>query len=166
MTPTPSRPGPPTGTKVLRRSALLLLAAGLLTASLGLFSASSKAEAEPQTYTVVRHILYRSADGSLTVEEAESRTIEQFVVNAHSWGSANTPVAVWFNPEGASGNHDTPALIQNALATWNSVTNTFSFVYAGASSADTGSCSRGSPQVDGLNTIAFDDGIGPLSLGE
>src|SRR5688572_6200052 len=166
MTPTPSRPGPPTGTKVLRRSALLLLAAGLLTASLGLFSASSKAEAEPQTYTVVRHILYRSADGSLTVEEAESRTIEQFVVNPHIWSASNLPVNVRYNATGAPAGIDVQSLVQNAIGTWNAVTNTFAFVYGGDTSDDTGSCMRGEPEVDGINTIAFNDDIGPLSLGE
>ena len=166
MTPTPSRPGPQTGTQVLRRSALLLLAAGLIMASLGLFSASGSAEAEPQTYTVVRHILYRAADGSLTIEEAESRTIEQFVVNPHTWSASNLPVNVRYNSAGAPAGIDTQTLIQNAIGTWNAVTSSFSFAYGGDSSGDTGSCVNGSPQVDGINTIAFDDGIGALSLGE
>src|SRR5215204_6140631 len=133
MTPTPSCPGPPTGTTLLRRSALLLLAAGLVTASLGLFSAATSAEGEPQTYTVVRHILYRSADGSLTIEEAESRTIEQFVVNPHIWSTTSLPISVRYNGEGGPAGIDTQALIQTAIGTWNAVNSGFSFVYSGAS---------------------------------
>lgn len=136
-------------------------------ASLGLMSASGSAEAEPQTYTVVRHILYRSADGSLSIEEAESRTIEQFVVNPHTWSTSSLPVTVRYNSTGAPSGIDTEGLIQDAIGTWNAVTNSFSFIYGGESTADTGSCVRSAtPDIDGINTIAFDDEIGALSLGE
>ena len=62
-----------------QRLPLVLLLAGLVVGTLSLVLALRPAGAEQQTYTVVRHILYRSADGSLVIEEAESRTIEQFV---------------------------------------------------------------------------------------
>ena len=148
------------------RLPLLLLVAGVAVGALSLALVSRPAAAEPQTYTVVRHILYRDAAGSLVIEEAESRTIEQFQVNAHIWGTNSLPVTVQFNAEGAPAGHDAVALIQNALTTWNGVTGSFQFVNGGASSADTGSCANGVPQVDGVNTIAFNDGIGSLSLGE
>jgi len=119
-----------------------------------LFLQPANAQELDPTYTVVRHILTATEDGSVTVEE--ETVVAQFAVNANTWAPISMPVSVQYNGAGEiPGGHNLPGIIQGALATWNSVTpTTFSFTYEGATSSNPGGCA--SPiTLDGTNTIQF-----------
>lgn len=143
--------------KTRRRTVLapLLLALALAMGAGAVFSAARPAEAEVEYYLVRKHILTMAPDG--TIEATETTVSAAFVVNQHRWAAASMPVGVSYNPGGAPAGHDLPAILQQAITTWNAVSpSSFSFTYAGTSTGATGSCDN-VPNVDGKNTVRFVD---------
>jgi len=131
-----------------------------LAASAGLGST----DAELQEYIVVRHTLYEAeagvANGDYEVETS------YFVVNAHRWAPSAMPVPVTFNSADAIPGHDMPAILQQAIQTWNGATpSTFSFVWQGSSAGLTGTCNFAA-NLDGLNTVKFVNDLPPGVLGQ
>jgi|GEM_PF-4267322 len=141
---------------------LAALALGVL---LGLFAITAGASEPQGEYVVVRHLLYLSADGSIAIEEeSTTRVSAAYVVNDHLWAEDALPIRVAYNPAGAPAGHDVPALLQQAIGTWNAAGSGFAFEWAGTGSALTGSCGQ-AVQVDGVNNIQF-AALPPLVLGQ
>ena len=148
-----------------RMAAFFGLVAGLALGGFAIASAASGTSA-PEQYVVVRHVLYAGPNGELISEEAGSTTVSaQFVVNQHIWALNSLPVPVQYNADGAPGGLSVTNIITQAIGTWNGAGSGFSFAWGGSSSGDTGSCAPGNPQIDGINTIRFENLTG-LTLGQ
>lgn len=171
MQSTFSRRGPGRPTVLRRFAPVALLAGGLLAGIVGLTAAAAEPSPELTTITVTRQVLYMGGDGELLVEEQqEQRIIEEFKVNPKVWAQGALPLQFRYNPEGAPIGHDVPALIANAVNTWNAVTSTFSFAYAGETADGSNLCDTGadfdpSEDLDGKNTIQFVPLDNQLALG-
>lgn len=127
------------------------------------FTHPAHAEEESQEYTVVRHVLVASPDGSVTTQR-EGGVSAQFTLNSNRWAVSSLPLAVRLNASEAFGGENVPGIIQEAMSTWNAVTpTTFSFIYAGASNSHAGACDD-HISLDGINTIDFAP-LGPVMLG-
>lgn len=145
----------------------LLLALCLLAAGVAVVMASRPAQAseDPAPFIVRKDTYYRSADGSVAVDEEVSTVSAQYVVNVHRWDASAIPVPVRYNNAGQPAEYGMANLIQNDIATWNAVTpSSFSFAWAGGGSGDVGSCGQ-SINLDGQNTIKFEPLPG-ITLGQ
>ncbi|MEO8541263.1 MAG: matrixin family metalloprotease [bacterium] len=90
----------------------------------------------------------------------------QSVVSTHLWANASSGIGVSYNPshEPGEGTLNGPAVIQGAIATWNSVVpSSFAFVNKGTTAAEAGSCDA-TIHLDGVNTIAFAPLDGQLAI--
>jgi len=120
------------------------------------------AESEPR-FVVQRYILTSGQDGEVP---GAGQAIEEFKVNPNRWAREDIPLAVTYNPAGAPAGGDIAALIQTAAGKWSAIDPaTFSFAWAGISSGEAGTCADGAPDLDGLNTVTFANGIGSTTLG-
>ena len=141
----------------LRAAPGLGLVVGLVLGGAALASAASGDGETPGDYVAVTHVLYIGPDGNAISEEVSRTNVSAaFVVNGHIWGQDKIPVGVRYNPAGAPAEHNVPALIQQAMNTWNNSGASFSFESAGSNEAGTGACSNPF-QADGANTIAFQE---------
>lgn len=91
----------------------------------------------------------------------QSEVVAQYCLNSWSWPESSMPVHVKYNPLGPDGTTVPSALgpIENAIQQWSSVTSNFKYVYDGATSRRPTTCESES-NADGVNTIAWVDGIG------
>ncbi|MGB4861671.1 MAG: matrixin family metalloprotease [Tepidiformaceae bacterium] len=102
---------------------------------------------------VVRQVLVAAPDGSVAIEE-ESREIADLKVNPNLWDGDRLPVPVRYNADGEPGSLNASGVLQTAIGTWNGAGSGFSFIFAGSSDGDTGSC-LDNFETDGANTIRF-----------
>jgi len=154
--------------RVMSRPSRLLpfsaLLAGGICVMLTLFAGFGSTDAELQEYIVVRHTLYE-AEAGIANGEYEVET-SYFIVNSHRWAPSSIPVPVTFNSADVIPGHDVPAILQQAIQTWNAATpSTFSFVWQGSSSGLTGTCNFAA-NLDGLNTVKFVNDLPPGVLGQ
>lgn len=90
----------------------------------------------------------------------------QYALNATKWLPSSMPIPVSYNPSLESPRPSLVGPIRNAIDQWSSVTpETFRFVYAGTTSAQTGACD-GSGISDGINTIAYVSTLPQGTLGQ
>jgi hypothetical protein len=90
----------------------------------------------------------------------QPEVVAQFCLNSWSWPESAMPVRVKYNPVDPAG-LDVPSAIgpiQNAIEQWSSVTPNFSYVFDGTTTARPTACDTDA-SVDGINTIAWVDGI-------
>ena len=143
----------------------LALLIGVVLAAGALRAGAIEGETASGDYTVVRHVLTLSEDGTIAYDEESRSTVSAaYVVNQHTWATSSIPVAVRFNADDAPAGHDVPLLIQHAITTWDGAGSNFAFSWGGDSDGGTGTC-KFNIDADGINTIRFQPLPG-LTLGQ
>lgn len=144
--------------------ALTALAAGGLLL-FGSAPGTELAQAASDEYFAVTYTFTLQPDGSVATDVESAPVSAQYVVNQHRWAAESMPVPVEYNAAGEPPGLGMPALIQQAITSWNAVTpSTFSFAWAGAGAGEVGACGD-TIDLDGHNTIRFEPLVFP-TLGQ
>jgi hypothetical protein len=94
----------------------------------------------------------------------QDEVVAEYCLNVWAWPSTAMPVRVKYNPDDPGGAAVPSAIepIQNAIEQWSSVTQNFKYLFDGTTTARPTACDDQS-NADGINTIAWVDGIGGVN---